>query len=317
MGSVNKTDIKKDLIGRVIILALLFFALVFAAIYIVSLNSSFSWFSSKSEVTARDMQTTLSTDSYDVLVERTNEFDSTLTGGTPKYEFVDELKTKITSEGYNYNLSENSTSEAKLAYELVNEGVYNDGNTQYRFLMPGSCGTLTFYIKPKGEQNVVADIDISLSCFKRTYENDTYEITEEENDTVLDLLKGHILFFRGRTGNDPDDYKYSGLIETGNFTYDTSEHEKCTQQGKTDCYKVTLYWEWPLIYSDMAQNIGQTEGQEKYPPSLRTYIDQHREYFFIINQTSSDPQELEDGYNDADQTIGEHANFIAAYLEFN
>lgn len=315
--STNKNQ-KKEIAGRVVTLTLLFLALVFASVYIVSMLSSLGWFSSDRKVRASDMTVTLSDDNYDILVERTSEYDTMIDANTPKYENMSDFKTKLMSPGYDYSFIKTSTSEGALAYELVNEYTYYDSATPYKHLMPGSYGTLTFYLRPKTNDDVVADIDLTLGCFKKMYDsNNNYVIQEETDQTVLDYLKGHILFFEGRTGNGSENFIYSDFINTDSFVYDTSEHQKCTDPGKTDCYKITLYWEWPLTYSDIEQNMSQTEGEMKYPPALQTYIEAYRNYFFAVNQSSSDLQELDDGYNDADQSIGVHADFIVVYMEFN
>lgn len=308
---------KKDLINRVVVLTLLFIVLIFAVIYIISLNLSLGWFSNNNGVTAEGMAVVSETDKFYLLVDRTNEYDSLLPGSVPKYDVIPDFKSDLADSGA-YSFTENSTQNAAgVANELINELTYSDGGEHYRFLMPGSCGTMTFYLKPKNDEAVVANLNISIDCFEQVLNGLEYTYQKTENQRVLDFLKGHILLFEERTGADVEHYKYDGLITTGVITYDTSEHTKCTVPGKTDCYMLTFYWEWPPIYSAMSTQISETRGQKKYPPELADYIDDNRGYFFALNQNSSDIQDLDDGYNDADQIIGEHAKVVGVSVRLN
>ena len=310
MKFIGNVQAKKDLISRVVVLALLFVVLLFAVIYIISLNLSLGWFSSNSQVEATGMSVATAGDQFDLLVDRTTEYD-TLIEGIPKYDNVSDFKYDLsTYEGYSFTA--NSTSAASsVAYELVNEVSYSESGTDYHFLMPGSCGTMTFYLRPKSATSVIANIDLSVLCYEKVVDGLGYAFDKVDNDDVLNFLKGHILFFEGRTGVGTDNYKYSDLITDNTIIYDTREHIRCAEAGKTDCYEITVYWEWPPLYSEMISEISATAGQKRYPPELASYIEQNRNYFFATNQNSNDIDELDDGYNDADQTLGEHANIIA------
>ena len=311
--SVN-AKIKKDLINRVIVLTLLAVVLIFALIYIISLNLSLGWFASNLRDTASGMAVAASGEQFDLLVDRTSEYDSVLPGDIPKYENVSDFKADISGD---YSFVANSTASANgVAYELLNEVSYTDAGIPYNFLMPGSCGTITFYLRPKTEESITANLNISVNCYKRVVDGLGYSFEEVDNQVVNDLLKGHILLFTERTGTGRENYKYDGLLTTGALIYDTSQHTKCTVPGKTDCYMITLYWEWPALYSEMSPDISTTPGEKRYPAGLRTYIDQNRDYFFTANQNSNDIQDLDDGYNDADQTIGEYANIMALSVTY-
>ena len=135
-----------------------------------------------------------------------------------------------------------------------------------------------------------------------------------ESESVLDLLKGHLLFFEGRTGNTYEDYKYTGLIDDGVIRFSTAGRTP-TQIGGETCYEVTLYWEWPATYHDIVNNLNEQGGTtEKYPYELAAYIDAHRSYFFASNATSNDSQKLSNGYDDGDQNIGNNVQFIVVYV---
>ena len=316
MASSNKKAEKRSLVARAVMVALLFVALLFAVLYIISLSSSLGWFANMLRTSATGMSVAVASEDYALLVERNNEYDSLLLGGAPKYEDIPALKTKLAAAPYNFDFTEISTGSAgALALELDNETVYTEDGVNYRYLMPGSCGTMTFYLRPDtAGADVVANLKLDLGCFFNEYVNDTLVLSEETDPVVLDLLRGHILFFTDRTGNSPADYKYGGLMETGDFTYDTTEHVLCSDPGKTDCYKIVLYWEWPMTYQDIADGTGAAAFDDRYPPELADFVSNSPECFFATNAGSLDIDELNDGYNDGDQAIGEHANSLVAYI---
>ena len=312
MTDFNKND-KRDMTRRAIYLSLLFLVVIFVVVCIVRNFDSSAWFSARNNVDATGLQIVAATDGYELLIERSTEYDS-LIAGVPKYDTVDMIKTQLGALGEGYDFTETSTAQAsKLAYELQNEVAYSENDEDYYSLMPGSCGTLTFYLRPT-DGDVTANFDLSLECYVNRYEGETLVTEKVENANVLNLLHGHILFFTDRRGNSVNEYKYNGLITDGTFSYDTSQNALCTEPGKTDCYKITLYWEWLLTYNDILNNTGNAAWAERYPPQLTTFVTDSPECFFASNRGSSDIDELNDGYNDGDQTIGENANYIVAFV---
>ncbi|MBO4540201.1 MAG: hypothetical protein J5781_07960 [Clostridia bacterium] len=295
---------QKMLLLRLIFILLSGALLLFFSIY------SFAWFSKNSNVTSTGMRLVVSTDTYDVLVERGTTYDS-------GHEYITEsgkLKSLLANAGY--SLSDTSTADStSIAYELVNEYSF-DG---HYYLMPGSYGTVSFYIRPKvTNANVSARFALNLGGYKSV-------ITQNENDvdietmsavtseSVLNMLRGHILFFTERT-TVGGQYQYDGLIDDGTFSYDTNGKTKSTDPGKTDCYKVTLYWEWPITYDSITDNISTASVTKKYPEELADYLNNHREYFFAVNVTGNNPEEMIDAYNDGDQTIGDGMVAFVVYI---
>ena len=121
-------------------------------------------------------------------------------------------------------------------------------------------------------------------------------------------------FRSSRTGATYEDYQYTGLIDDGVIHFSTAGRTPTQIDGET-CYEVTLYWEWPETYYSIANNINAQNGNtEKYPYELRAYIDDHRDYFFASNANSSNPQELSNGYDDGDQSIGDNVKYIVVYV---
>ena len=313
--NITKNE-KRDLISRVVTLSLLFIVLLFAVMYVISLNSSLGWFSSGGTLRSEGMQVAIATETYDILVDRTHEYDTLISENELKYDDMDVFESTITASEYGYDLTATSLRLSNgLAFELQNEVAYHDAGVEYRFLMPGACGSMTFYLRPLNDEPLTVNFTLDIDYFKKVYENGSVTVRQESDPYVEDLLKGHLLMFTERRGNSPDNYQYNGLLDTGSFTYNTADHSKCTKPGYTDCYEITIYWEWPPLYSELANNISDTAWGAKYPAALATYIDQHRSYFFAGNLSTNDLEDLIDEYNDADQTIGEHANFVTVIID--
>lgn len=567
-GKTVSKKVKRELILRLILIIIAGTILLFFSMY------SFGWFSSFQQSSVTSMQITISTGSYDVLVDRTTRYDA-------GYNYIsgsEELKAKLAEEGF--DLTRSSTQDAgKIGYEMVNEYVYEGKN----YLMPGSFGTVTFYIRPKSNSDVIAHFDLAMGGYVVAYDqNEQAYMSKVTSQQVLNMLKGHVLFFTDRdscsdmhsryltgydqtgvnvryddcnpfgmiagdfgdiaglskhtsetasssivtninslssafaafmdnftiptdgteyipaidgaalddytqfynkaitlydtnsqisftkdldnsisksaviglnhpyamafgTNEDPDptlidfqavvanlfgfssktdfmtyaqtlattyashrtaliggdptnealdngcfytsngsfvfpivvnnelsatvlsflivdpdgfvsvwvndvasalratnfnatyytgrtvnnelycknalfisgiNYRYDGFID-GSFDYDTSAHVKCAETGKTDCYKIVLYWEWPLTYYDIAENISTTSPVEtkKYPAEVGPYLSTHKEYFFATVPNSNKADVLSDAYNDGDQTIGDGANCLVLYID--
>ncbi|MBQ9468203.1 MAG: hypothetical protein IJU52_04265 [Clostridia bacterium] len=327
----------KKMIGSFIMLVFLF-ALLLIALFIV-FNSSLGWFSQSTEgATATGMLVTVSdTPDYTLLIERTDEFDAVdpLNGNAARYPGIAGLKSMLDysntgdpayNSSYRYSLTDLSTSDyERLAYELINENVSgredSDDNYDYHFLRPGSCGTLTFYLKPRGSNAVTAEFNLTVCGFNRLYG----EITEDNNAEIIDLLSGHILFFETRTGNSINTYKYDDLIVDHTFTYTTEGKTPVTLRGET-CYKIELYWEWPINYGSIRSNTAANENDttQKYPWVLHEFVKNEPECFFagvdnvdftqIDSLSPEDVEKLIDGYNDGDQEIGDYASFLIAFV---
>lgn len=303
MFSFLKTTSTKS---KYTLLARFALVVVAGALLAVAAFISFAWFSENRQTDADGMRIVAATDRYELLVDRRTTYDSVVdypdvsaSGGLKEFLTVSE-----------WDLTQTSTSLAPaIAFELENEFQY-DGLYS---MMPGAYGKLDFYVRPtEGNEDLELDLQLIIGGAFRDYdEEDATVIRDVENATVLDLLKGHLLFFEGREGADYEHFRYTGLVRDGRFTFRAADREKCTEPGRTDCYKVTLYWEWPITYFYIAEGTnGAGETTKKFPPELTAYINAHRNYFFVINQESSDPQELSDGYDDGDQTIGDRVHYI-------
>lgn len=296
-GKNVNAKVRADLLGRLGMILLTGMLLVLVGV------CSFAWFARNNTVDNTGLQLGVRTDDFDVLVDRTTTYDS-------GYDIVTDtgyVKDKL--DAASFSLTATDTSQASfIAYELVNE--YRYENKYY--LMPGAYGTLTFYLRPASG---VTDFNAAFALALGGYvTNASTSVLEQVADaTVLNLLKGHILFFTERTGASFDSYAYDGLISGGTFNFRSSEHSLCNEVGKTDCYKITLYWEWPITYYDIIDPISEVGSPNRYPAEIDTYLN-HTEYFFLVAPTGGDLNDYSDAYNDADQAIGNGTDCVVVYV---
>ena len=304
-GTKTSKKINREFIKRISITLISGILLVFCSGY------SFGWFSFDRKVGSDSMRVTVGTDSYDILVERTSEYGATYNYMVGSDMRSDMIIDKIADTGYDVDTETSTADASKIAYEMVNEYVY-DGK---RYLMPGAYGTVTFYLSPKTAGDFTAIFRLSFGGYVAVYdaENEVQVINAVESENVLNMLKGHILFFTERTGVGYANYKYDGLIE-GSFLYGTQGKSKCSEEGKTDYYKVTLYWEWVNTYHEMVDNISDEETLKKYPAELMTYINGNPQYFFAATLDSNTMEAKSDAYNDGDQLIGNGVDCVVLYI---
>jgi len=317
----------RDLITRLVLIV------VSGAVLIVSAVTTVAWFSHNTTVRGTGMQVVVDADNYKLLIQRTTEYDREYTSGPNNgsaiYPGISDLKEDVLRDTEGYSLTATDTSGAgALAFELVNEDVISMNGVDTRFLSPGSYGTVTFYIQKLTPSDITVDFSLNIGGYADGFdESDNPIITRVDNETYLNFLKGHILFFTGRETNNNDTpldasddfYVYTGLIDEGTFSFDTTEKTPVTVNA-ISCYRVTLYWEWPLTYSDITSKVSSGE----YPSPVGTYLSQKKSfvenevtksYFLAKNLSSSIPEELNDGYNDADQIIGDNIQYVVVFIE--
>ena len=168
---------------------------------------------------------------------------------------------------------------------------------------------------------------------------------------AANYMKGHIIFFRNRRALANDELNgaadtslyYSGRI-TDSFTFNTADHAAVTWNGQT-AYEVTIYWIWPNTFGQILLDNGsenlygeamfssRQSGNTSPRTDLIDYIANHPGYFFssadllgktaaelttMMNATSLSKTNalltLSNGYNGADQVIGENVQFILVEL---
>ena len=320
----SKTE-KRSLMATAASLGLVIVILVFALFYLI-FGHTLGWFASNDSVEADGLQVVVKTPGYDLLVDRGGaRYNVPQVDGEDVYEGFTLFKNMLEGAPFHYDFTAADTSVApKLAFEIYNESEFRDEDGVWYYMMPGAYGKMTFYIRPYHDENMVMNMELDLAAFGVTYDaNNVPVMNEVTSEGIRDLLRGHIMFFTERTGNTYADYKYDGLLsDHGIFTFDTTGQAKSTKPGRTDCYEITLYWEWPLTYYDIIEDISVSADENnntpavinRFPVEVGEFITDSPGCFFLTNQNSTDPDELSDGYNDGDQAIGENASFFAAFI---
>jgi len=307
---VNLSKKHKELLSSLLL------ALVTGIVLLVALfgiNKTVAWFASNKEVDADGLAVAVKGPKYDILIERNyTEFDRVTGGGNAIYDGIPDLRNQLTSEGYSSVSTDLSVNSAGLlAYNLVNLSKSFDEDLYY--IMPGAYGYLVFYVKPVNpEEDLLIEFEIDIEGY---YRGDT-GMRKVNDQEVKDLLKGHLYFFEDRAGedNERENHVYSGLLE-GTYIFDSTEHTLITEDGPLKgCYKVKLYWEWPMTYAEIHAQLSDNENTRKYPAEMNTFINTHRSYVFADHLDSDDVNELSDGYDDGDQTIGNNCEYLVVFV---
>ncbi|MBQ7671139.1 MAG: hypothetical protein IJS45_10545 [Clostridia bacterium] len=174
---------------------------------------------------------------------------------------------------------------------------------------------------------------------------DEIAVPTEDETAAMDLLKGHILFFMGREQiAGTAEYHYSDHLTSGTFTYNTGDNTPITDVGDgRDHYRIEVYWIWPSTYSQIVFEEGDerlygahalfdnepavpdpldpSERQEMldFMEDYGSIADGEENYFFHNcalgfdqDEKSTKYIEYSDGYNNADQIIGDNVHYIVA-----
>ncbi|MBP5177459.1 MAG: hypothetical protein ILP02_02620 [Clostridia bacterium] len=222
------------------------------------------------------------------------------------------------------------TQTPAVAFEMINDYERDEDGTYY--LMPGAYGSVTFYIVPKSKQKENGtEYKFTFSVGELYYE--APDITEhvcdpnataDEQETQAgqiqshdNILKGHILFFDSSddaNGDGTPDRYGDQILPDSEFTYTAVDGDwESNVVGANGGYKITIYWVWPLTYDIIREN----SAGGKYPSSVTDFVSEHPEYFFDCDTDdfeSADNDDLNDMYNDCDQTIGDSFDFLVLYM---
>ena len=189
---------------------------------------------------------------------------------------------------------------------------------------PGARGKLEMYVIPKvdGLTSIRLKFDL-VPCRAETDSNDKTGAIPIENETLEQLIDGHILLFSSL-----DDVNgYSNWIGTDHVV--TVENNG-TALVKDTPYKVTVYWIWPKQYRNLIYDKFSTRGDlfsntvnNPDYTKLMTYINSHKDnIFFSTEENPVYPEETSDQmtqdafdkgvlyYNQADEYIGKNAKYI-------
>ena len=263
---------------------------------------SMAWFASNKEVGTNGSSVTVDADLFELGVENNVLVRSVYPAGVSgKLVAPDSIISFLSSSFFN-NVDVTTPSYASVLCDLQIDSKDFEGDEEA--IRPGSYGKLIFKIIPK-KAGLTFNAEIKLIGIKgvgNTYSNiDDTSLADER--LAYQYLNGHILLFT-------DEERHNLL---GNELLDSDE--KLYIIGATtpnEEYTVTLYWEWAQTYERIKEIINDSDihfHDEVLDPSDEgeTKLTSVRENSYIFYERSRD-----DGYNDADQVIGDHIQFVLA-----
>lgn len=255
---------------------------------------SYAWFSSGRQVDAENMTVSVDGRLFELRVDDKDKLVS------PDYLTV------LTEKQYADNLTITSGAHVGISCILST----NDGEK----IRPGSRGTLEFYIVPAASvEELTIQFLPTLSGIKRNVgDNDVVSYAAVTDESTLQFLKGHILFFQTHTTGG----KYSGWIDPDvGFTYSLAAHSGEKQSDENgNYYPVTLYWVWPQTYVHLTNGSAFADNDQA---ALIARLNSNPEEFLsgVDSAEGRTSLQLNDGYNRADQVIGDHISYLMAEVK--
>ena len=218
-----------------------------------------------------------------------------------------------------------ATVEKKQDY-YVQEGEFAWHFSEPIRFYPGARGKLEFYLIPKVDGLTTVQLKLEVLPYKNEKREEKEGAVPITDETLVNLLKGHILMF---TALD-DNTGYSGWIGSDN-TITVGKEGECLI--KDTPYKMTVYWIWPKQYRNLIYDkyttrgdlFSDTENNEDYNDIIN-YINKNKNNFFYppnsyedLNTSNQMTQaEFDRGvlaYNAADEYIGTKVDYL--YLSVN
>ena len=308
------------IVGGFLSLVVLMIAVVLAVGYIFF--RSYGWFSPIANVDALNMQARILREPFELAVvnDTTIPYDQ-----HSPFNSSNEAIVYLADEQFALINETNSDSPA-LFFRLSNEKPGSDATT----LAPGDYGTISFDIVPLTTEDLTFYISFTrrgLAVEKHENAPDTLEEVDN-TDGTLDYLRGHILLFNDRTQIGTSSYYYySDLFEDDVIVYTMSEHtaDRVTVNGETH-YRVTMYWVWPSTFAQIAFAEGDVRlhshalfGNAADRADFMEYVADNNGLIFKdlpvgVSYTNAGDEntyyiELSDGYNNADQLIGDDVKY--------
>ena len=306
-------DIRKKyrvLIGSGISLFLVLTALTLAVGFFF--NRTLGWFSMNTNLDVNGMAVKTSGTVFELAV--VGEQDDLL---DPEDDIESAVIAHMEEHG-SMNVTQTGTDANGLLCRLDKEAPI----TEDEGISPGAFGTISFDIIPKAD---------NLSSIVFTVGFHGIDATNNEvpaNSDPIRLASGHILIFESRSAiPDSSEYYYSDMVD-GTYTYTFPNNYTANTH-----YTVTLYWIWPMNFGQMVLTEGDVRinlhpifadsdstSRDAFEDFL---IDNNSRVFYNITTSFTglggsfdlDYHDLGNGYNNADQEIGENIRYIS--VEFS
>ena len=180
-------------------------------------------------------------------------------------------------------------------------------------LYPGARGRITFTVTPRTDN--LGDITINLSRVLKAKGNIYKEADGNPSDdanTLLSLVKGHLLFFTSCQNG-----YYSGRVANSQITIEKENFFEGESGLTKKPFTLTLYWVWPEYFQNFVltgntnyyKNLFAAEGKDY--DALKTDVNDNKTNYFYDSSSTvavSDPYDnvvtYSALYNNADEKIG-------------
>ena len=335
-------------------LAVTIAALAAALLFALKGIRGFAWFAANKEVDASGMSVQAK---EEVLFELARVTDYPYPSSSPyptdnPYPVVYPTEQPFTSflPSIGFAQAASTSSENKgIIFMLRNEQKNEDvpeGEDPYQ-LMPGSYGTLEFFIIPT---TTAQNLTVTFTLCSKAYDAvsgeyvdyNTVDAAHEHSTAQAELVKGHILFFENFSNgvySDPVAKMVNGELAF-TFTYDVSAHA-ADYDANYGGYKVTLYWVWPRTFGHIVisdTNDSRLKGAPIFSASaasaMRAIISANsganntvffydtlwdspvdsKDYAALSGNVDANFASLSEGYNNGDQKIGDFVDYLIVEL---
>ena len=299
---------------------------IFILAAIVIIFACLAWFAANNRVGATGSSISAQGATFTVTAEGEGETGAHV-GYYEREERTDDEKREIDG------LSTEHSMVVTLSSNLNN----NDAGGIY----PGARGVITFTVTPVSKSLPGVTIDIS-----RILKTGTGDVTKDEASRLLQLMRGHLLFFRDMDSNG----YYSKRIADSKIVLDKenfqAKNDKGESQGTTEPVTVHLYWVWPEYIQNFVlvkdanyyKNLFAAQNENDDYNALQAYVNgagdshenNHWNEFYATNaqgdvatnapnlaadMSSADIAACASLYNNADEYLGTNVTYLQ--LELN
>lgn len=253
------------------------FFLAAAAVALVA--ATIAWFANNTTVTTEDMTV--------AAMEKTS-FELKSANESEGKDVRDELSRYLDDSALHWLLTSNS-----------NLNNYDDQPG----IRPSSSGTLSFYVVPYFDSELIINCTLDMQPVMR---DPNATDAEELRIAAEKLLRGHLLFACEYTCGDTTSHE---LVEVQNGAFQLRIPDAKADEER----KIVLNWFWPYTLDDANNHV--FFGKKI---SAMTKDQDYSAYFYYgktgIVDVSSDFKVLNQGYNDADQLIGDKVEAVILKL---
>ncbi len=315
----SRTEKKERRALAVRALSLTFAAILLLAavlLFVKYRHSALGWFAQNRTVTASEANASVTEGFFELAVSPAQ---------ITTYDSSSAILAYLETEKGVVKQSETSSARVAAVCRFVNENPHDPSSDE---LAPGSFGRISFDIVIK-EDKGIDDFAITLDYLALKNGSSGPEAPDSATQAELhDLLAGHVLMFQTRSALTNGGYYYSDIIGEG-FTYTLSEHTGTTGSDGVH-YTVELYWIWPVTFAQLALKEGNPKlhshaifDNETDRGAVLEYIKADQSSFFknlsaSVNFNRAEFEdyyfvELSDGYNTADQFIGDNTHYLVLF----